>query len=1044
MRCLIFLLILFQATGLHAQLNQQYSFRHIDQNDGLLHNNVKSIGQDKRGFVWILTYNGLQRYDGSRFVNYPEITRNSSFGMIKDSELYLDTARNEIRIAKVDHSEKLNLSDNRLTQLSLSENLNTDGLFPTTEFKDQHGREWRIGLGGVISFIPNQPKSKMSFININPGQFNRNTYVIQDYDNGQYLMQNFNCLFIIDPKTKTAQSSLGGISDHPLLKQIWEKFGKDIRIRFLLQDSYHNIWISTWTADLIRYNQDDQQMTTYSLRDLNRKHSTTEQGDITLLVQAMYEDRQQNLWLATDFAGLMRYNRQKDDFDFIISNEKIANGIRYNFSIYSIFQDRDDNIWLGTDRGISIFNPYHDQIRTIRHVDGFEASLPKQGITDIIDTGVGEILVATWGGGITIYNQNWDFQRTIKFDGPDEYNLVWSFAKTNDGMIWAGTQQGYIHLYDPKQHSFHTIRPEEMDNSTIVKIMPDHNGNLVFGLHSGKMVVWNEKENKYYRSSGVDSLTSQAFYGITHMLEDAQDRCWMSTAEGLVEFDIEQHKIVKVYQPEKPGATTGSTIVSACLYNDSTLLISVIYRGIYLFNLNTNAFSRLPALQSLEEASVYAIQRDAQGQFWLTANYKLYQFNPANGQLKAYPLDRVAMNASFEATSFTQLSDGTWATSTAAEIISFDPRQLGKDKNQFSKVEISRFSVGNQPLYIDTFLTKHQPVILPYNQNFISIEFASLDFMHTRETNYYYRLAGIEREWIHSTSKQFADYTDLKPGDYVFEVKAQTGEGFSAITSLPIIINPPWWGTTWFQLSAIALTILSIFYLVRRRIQNIHKQAELKQRIVESEMMALRAQMNPHFIFNCLNSIDNLIQTDQKTSATNYLAKFAQLIRAILENSKSNLIPCWKDLDALKLYLEMEALRWDNKIQYQLNIDPQIQNGDYKVPPMVVQPFVENAIHHGLLNKLGKDKRLDIKVRIEDKGLKYTITDNGVGRVQAAAYKKLNHSSQQSFGMQLSRERIGLFNQDNHSIVVTDLYDDQKEACGTTVEVWLTMQPAMA
>jgi LytS/YehU family sensor histidine kinase len=186
-----------------------------------------------------------------------------------------------------------------------------------------------------------------------------------------------------------------------------------------------------------------------------------------------------------------------------------------------------------------------------------------------------------------------------------------------------------------------------------------------------------------------------------------------------------------------------------------------------------------------------------------------------------------------------------------------------------------------------------------------------------------------------------------------------------------------------------------------------------------------------------------MIQTDQKSLATDYLAKFALLIRAILENSKANSISCWKDLEALKFYIELESLRWENQIICQMNIDPQIHEGDYKVPPLVIQPFVENAIHHGLLNKLDGAKKLDIDVRMEDQLIKYTITDNGVGRAKAAAYKKLNRLSQASYGVQMTDERISLFNQhSNGSIKITDLHDAESNPSGTKVEVWLSTQQA--
>ena len=228
--------------------------------------------------------------------------------------------------------------------------------------------------------------------------------------------------------------------------------------------------------------------------------------------------------------------------------------------------------------------------------------------------------------------------------------------------------------------------------------------------------------------------------------------------------------------------------------------------------------------------------------------------------------------------------------------------------------------------------------------------------------------------------------------------------------------------------------------------QSVHRanieMYSMKEQLSQAKVESLRSQMNPHFIFNCLNSIDNLIQTDQKEKATDYLAKFARLIRGILENSKNNTVPCWKDLETLELYLEMEKLRWDNKITCTLTIASEIQLGDYKVPPMIIQPFIENAIHHGLLNKVSGDKNLDIDVHLEENNIKYTITDNGVGRQKAGEYKKLNRPSRASFGMQITKDRINLFNQGYQiDAKISDLFNSEHAAAGTRVEVWLTTQP---
>jgi LytS/YehU family sensor histidine kinase len=317
-----------------------------------------------------------------------------------------------------------------------------------------------------------------------------------------------------------------------------------------------------------------------------------------------------------------------------------------------------------------------------------------------------------------------------------------------------------------------------------------------------------------------------------------------------------------------------------------------------------------------------------------------------------------------------------------------------------------------------------------------------VDCKNANQSRYYYQLEPLMKDFEQNADGHL-NFSGLPNGSYRLRVRG--GDKLGNITpstdTLDIIVEPFFWQTAWFKLLCIAATIVIISFIVARRIQNIRKEAALKQKIVESEMMALRAQMNPHFIFNCLNSIDNLIQDDQKEKATVYLAKFARLIRAILENSKKETIPCWKDAEALQLYLEMEMLRLDDKFSYSLDVDEKIMQGNYKVPPMILQPFVENAIHHGLLNKLDADKQLHITARVINGSIKYTVEDNGVGRTRAAEYKKINRPGHQSMGMQITTERINYFNESERSAIrITDLYDEDGTPAGTRVEICLNNQ----
>lgn len=202
-----------------------------------------------------------------------------------------------------------------------------------------------------------------------------------------------------------------------------------------------------------------------------------------------------------------------------------------------------------------------------------------------------------------------------------------------------------------------------------------------------------------------------------------------------------------------------------------------------------------------------------------------------------------------------------------------------------------------------------------------------------------------------------------------------------------------------------------------------HEQSGLKRKAMELEMQALRAQMNPHFIFNCLSAIDNLIQTNQADKATSYLARFAKLIRSVLDSSKNNLVPFQTDLETIRLYLEMEKFRCNNKFEYEISVEPVLLHGDFKVPPLIVQPFLENAIHHGLLNKREKDRRLQLEISLSDESIIYSITDNGIGRLRAAEFKARNKPEHQSYGIAITRERIHLHNQNgiDDDLVIADL-----------------------
>jgi hypothetical protein len=241
-------------------------------------------------------------------------------------------------------------------------------------------------------------------------------------------------------------------------------------------------------------------------------------------------------------------------------------------------------------------------------------------------------------------------------------------------------------------------------------------------------------------------------------------------------------------------------------------------------------------------------------------------------------------------------------------------------------------------------------------------------------------------------------------------------------------------------ISLILIIIAAVFINLSVRLKKKREEASFKQKIAETQMQALRAQMNPHFIFNSLSSIENFILKNDKLQASDYLSKFASLIRMILDSSRNELVPFTKDIEALRLYIELEQLRFGNKFCYEFIVDNELKEGDYKVPPLLIQPYVENAIIHGLASSIKPGLKLTVTAKLEKGYIIYSVADNGIGRQKSAQYKQQNKPSHVSMGMQITEQRISIFNKQMNAdgeVIINDLYNDHGEPSGTDVHMKL-------
>jgi sensor histidine kinase YesM len=240
------------------------------------------------------------------------------------------------------------------------------------------------------------------------------------------------------------------------------------------------------------------------------------------------------------------------------------------------------------------------------------------------------------------------------------------------------------------------------------------------------------------------------------------------------------------------------------------------------------------------------------------------------------------------------------------------------------------------------------------------------------------------------------------------------------------------------------MVISGTYVIFKWRVGVIRKEEKIKttlnQKMAQLEMKALRAQMNPHFVFNSLSSIQESVVTGKTDAASKYLSKFSRLIRLILENSGKQFIPLKAEVDSLTLYLELESFRFEN-FTYTISIDPLIDAAVTMVPSMVIQPFVENALKHGLSRKK-EDKHLKIDIRKEQGQVVATVEDNGIGRAKAEEMKSLEKKDHHSMGIEITKERLQLLGQQTmvQATVITDLYNSAGNACGTLVKIILPVE----
>lgn len=523
---------------------------------------------------------------------------------------------------------------------------------------------------------------------------------------------------------------------------------------------------------------------------------------------------------------------------------------------------------------------------------------------------------------------------------------------------------------------------------------------------------------------------------------------WLGTPQGIFQYDIDADQYTYITCRDIPMEE--KYIHDMYAEKSGMIWISVGDGYVMGFNTDTQQWTvhRIPLYEPFPGASrnINRLLPAGGNEAWLATGTSVGKINLSTGHFEYWEYDADRPDGLLPNYIFLDLLNDRhgrlWVTSwhgiNIARQAFMQPSGVVKD------LKVAITGIDASPVYEEGVkpLIYKEDLMLRKDQRDITFQYVLPNPLDPATVTYQYMLEGYDSDWI-TTDQRRVRYPKLPGGSYRFMVRAKerNEQMWTNVTSLGISI-PKRVTEFWWFWSIIAVLFLSMVVLINRLLLSRAKKterlkAEFEHQLSEIQMQALRAQMNPHFLFNSLNSIKYFAISKSKDETAAYLSKFSLLVRAILNNSKSRTISLKDELDALQLYIEIEHLRLDGKFDYHIDIDSGIHIKQAQIPPMILQPYVENAIWHGLMHKDGRGKLL---VQVKDMGhqIQCIIEDNGIGRLKASEFRGKQTDHKKSVGMQITSDRIALINriyQIDTQVHVIDLMDANGIATGTRVVI---------
>lgn len=1019
---------------LQAPCQSDYYFEHITEANGLSDNRITCFFKDRAGYMWIGTQNGLNRYDGNNFLIYNagQDTRGISNPFVtaikQDSRDRLwVSSRNGLNLidTKTDsiHVFLPSPHSGRRDKNYLPSNLIWDILI------DSRDRVWIAADGRDLCYYDPEKKEFCYFPWLE--------YALKNKAHRKGMYNSIRKLYDKSDHELWLGTSAGLFSFNLLTGEFAMHPSLEADDFIALKQAAGKTYFLQEPSGYVQAIKEKAPPEYYSLHPSPEKNNPEKTG------------KNERIWFPAG-RGILEINTNSGKTRLLQHETGNPHALPAG-NISVVFREDNGLAWVGTDNGLGKFNPAVNSFVFHRLIDSKE-NLPYRQEPDRKTADIGYVMYSARDNKyyacspqfncLYIIDRSTNHKDSITHAAGTPLQNCSYVHEDENGLLWilAGPR---LFQYDRKRKEIKSITsikaPANVQFSTLAE---DDADNLWIAAYGEGLYRYNKASGKIWRPTDKDG-----FYSVlpTCLFFDKRHRRMLvgTFDYGMYEFKYGHKDSVASTRKLMTDDVFSSYLINDIIQSDDGNIWAAAHAdGIAILSGSDSIrfLRKISIKEGLPDNNVYSLQKDLNGNIWAGA-YKGLSKLDLNGKL----INNYGIHNGFY---FKDLynpislgAEGRLMAPVEKGFVEFDPFGLAYALPGFPIV-INSVNLKNMgPV---NHADKDGSYTFDYTNNAIVFELAALNYHYSSHTKYLHRLEGLENKWDTGAAYQIS-YNNLPPGNYAFKAKAIDFEGNVSTNEavFAFTILAPWWQKAWFIITAIALSALALFLITRSRIKKLKNRLALQQQVAELKEQALRSQMNPHFIFNSLNAIQELVISGNQAGAYQYLARFSKLLRMVLDVSEKNFIPLSREIEVCRLYLELESLRFSHSFAYSIDAE-EIDACAVVFPTMLSQPFIENAIWHGLIPKKGV-KRLQIRFEERDELVVCTVHDNGIGRERAMAIKagKIGASHRKPKGIALAQQRIqplkaaGL---KEASITITDDKDEQGESRGTTVQILVSTE----